>query len=517
MARTEQTIYRGPDPVWHKQTFMDHNGKPAIRVRMAQPDEPLPDNFQQAPIFCFQLYSTVPVDLDYSNDGPLADPRGSEDEAAWITLLYYIGHHELRDAQCPHPAYEIYSPLPDALSCVEHQRHEIAYRKARKADHATCLVPMLEHDYVTDHRFSGFMIVVTSDTFMTNSPFPNEDDQDEEGPLWIRFDRRFPSAITVEANPRHQYAQPTLTEWDDRHPEKLEIEIERKINLCDMQHNLKHTYHRSYGLENEGVNTWRGLAFDVDEGRPETGASVDAEDDLTEYMSLSGLNDAMQGVRIVDHGIEADPDLRYVVYAPFLHLPGQEHRLSIVAREFTSAMLSRLESGKTVTLDFRKPPKPTLSSIVKAHSSYMAAKPADYIGALNRVKSLDVPPDLVYQPEEPTIPTRLYPCTRSEDLPLNLRFERYQTFIIILDKPDFIDGSGVLFLLSDGGRYNKHLPARVGDWREPEPDIKETQVWRSPDMDTVVSRLAVQIAPQDHREEPYVASEETHATDEVTD
>ncbi|KAK5118639.1 hypothetical protein LTR85_008104 [Meristemomyces frigidus] len=151
----------------------------------------------------------------------------------------------------------------------------------------------------------------------------------------------------------------------------------------------------------------------------------------------------------------------------------------------------RLERGATVTFDFCKPPRPTLSSIADSHRSYMAAKPADYVGALKDLSSWTVPPKLKYLPEETPVPKRLYPCTQGEELPLNIPFERYKTFIVVLDKPDFIEGTGVLFLLTDGGHGLKRLQSESNMFYE-EPDLAETLVWRSSDMDGVVRRLAMQ-------------------------
>ncbi|KAK4550479.1 hypothetical protein LTR36_000058 [Oleoguttula mirabilis] len=226
-----------------------------------------------------------------------------------------------------------------------------------------------------------------------------------------------------------------------------------------------------------------------------------------EQLSLSAMKVANAATLTSSHGIAGEPDLRYVVYIPFLHKPGYEGKLEEVARAFTSAVMLRLAQGSTVKFDFRTPPEPTLSSIVESHKSYMATKPDAYIGALKDIGSWTIPPKRKFLPEETPTPSRLYPCTREEELPLNLQFERYETFIVILDKPGFIDGTGVLFLLTDGGRLNKLLPSS-NPLHDSDPDFVETQVWRSTDMSTVVRRLAMLAAMPVWREEDWVEDED---------
>ena len=116
----------------------------------------------------------------------------------------------------------------------------------------------------------------------------------------------------------------------------------------------------------------------------------------------------------------------------------------------------------------------------------MSGRLADYIGALHNFESPTV--EEAWQPEERPIPRRIYPCTRDEQAPVNLSFERYKTFIIVIDKPDFVEGAGVLFLLADGGE-SKVTP---GEHHEP-AGYREVEVWRSAGMTEVARRLAIDV------------------------
>lgn len=62
---------------------------------------------------------------------------------------------------------------------------------------------------------------------------------------------------------------------------------------------------------------------------------------------------------------------------------------------------------------------------------------------------------------------------------------------MVLDKPDFINQAGVLFVMADGGRCKQH----PGDIHEscggPNSDYYKTQVWRSAGMAEAARRLGM--------------------------
>lgn len=89
--------------------------------------------------------------------------------------------------------------------------------------------------------------------------------------------------------------------------------------------------------------------------------------------------------------------------------------------------------------------------------------------------------------------TCVYPCARSEHLPVGFQQERepYKVFAVVLDKPDFINENGVLFILTDGGKMIAEPTNETTDEPGPYSDYYETQVWRSAGMAEVARRLGM--------------------------
>lgn len=90
---------------------------------------------------------------------------------------------------------------------------------------------------------------------------------------------------------------------------------------------------------------------------------------------------------------------------------------------------------------------------------------------------------------------RYFPCTRSEKHPLfpNTHVESYDTFMVILDKADFVVSSGVLFLLANERKYRTQS-SDIED--SSDLDYVETQVWRSAGMEEVARRLGMLLTEQ---------------------
>lgn len=105
------------------------------------------------------------------------------------------------------PKFEIYSYRPrNALACIEHQRHEIAYRKRLHAESKAAgqstealpplrpLIPMAQKLPRSRDRV-GFCIFLTSESFragfnrMQRKSFGT-------GSQWIYFDRRIPTGLS---------------------------------------------------------------------------------------------------------------------------------------------------------------------------------------------------------------------------------------------------------------------------------------------------------------------------------
>jgi len=57
-------------------------------------------------------------------------------------------------------------------------------------------------------------------------------------------------------------------------------------------------------------------------------------------------------VTVTSSTMTFDPDLRYIVYAPFLHYPGASASLKSTAWVFTSAIVSHLPKDKKIHFEF---------------------------------------------------------------------------------------------------------------------------------------------------------------------
>jgi hypothetical protein len=113
----------------------------------------------------------------------------------------------------------------------------------------------------------------------------------------------------------------------------------------------------------------------------------------------------------------------------------------------------------------------------------MTSRPNMSVGAIHTIKTK---PDII-----PRTPTRFYPCTQNEQRPFFPNIERYKTFLVVLDKPNFVEENGVLFLMTDGGKFIKRPWDEIGISGGPSSDYLETQVWRSAGMAEVARRLGM--------------------------
>lgn len=176
------------------------------------------------------------------------------------------------------------------------------------------------------------------------------------------------------------------------------------------------------------------------------------------------------------------PDLRYIIYVPFLHYHSASESLEGTARAFTSAIISHLPKGKTVHFEFHKPSDMTLSSIVSFHRIQISTRPEMYVGALHTIQT---------QPDVARSPDRVYPCFRNERPPLYADIERYKVFAVVLDRPNFVEDPGVLFVMTDGGKSKVWPGGNFELLGGPTFDYFETQVWRSAGMAEAARRLGM--------------------------
>ena len=92
---------------------------------------------------------------------------------------------------------------------------------------------------------------------------------------------------------------------------------------------------------------------------------------VTDFQFTSGPGDA---VTVTSSTILSEPDLRYIIYAPFLHFSST---LEDTAKVFTSAIVARLPKGKTIHFEFHKPQDTTLFSILTVHQTQNQHKTGD--------------------------------------------------------------------------------------------------------------------------------------------
>jgi hypothetical protein len=217
------------------------------------------------------------------------------------------------------------------------------------------------------------------------------------------------------------------------------------------------------------------VAWDEDEGDASddsaaTAAAADLIAELQDLASKLSLEDfttdssSMTHVTVSNVKESAPPELRYVVYTPFLNQPGLDVKLEQVAQAFTQELTSNLSKSQTFYLDFYKPEDASLSSMF-AHYKNLE-DPEGQLGILmTSEETLDS--------EKPirTLPTAWWELEGVDP---------YRTFIVFIEGADFIQQKGkVLFLLTDGGRVHA---------AEPE-DYIEVHVVRIVDMGEVTRRL----------------------------
>lgn len=502
-------------------TFTDHAGQDAVRFRRSStPDSTTRD---QPLIFPFQIYSLVPLNDDQRRN-----------------LLEFLERDILSETVLP--SWDIYSgPAQDVFACVDHQRREIAHRKARStaqqqadqqsghsAGKQSDLVPKVAFS-AHDRRRYGLVLVIMTASFQTTAAAAagtRAAECDSSGPriCLVHFDRRFPQQSTTETHLRLEddawLAQSVAMAPEDIVvlPEKPEIVATRvqqlgalpatltalyRNSLCD-DGKLDYALGEKEGLPAEDLST--ATIKDVRALGDVVARQLPAEDAGQDFSVNAVPGD---GTVLASSSLEssatAPPDLSYVVYAPFVptiladardeplgSTDGAQQNLSLltsVARTFTSALLGHMSPAKTVFLQFhaRQPRSGGASSLgsIVAHCRDTQSRIADSIGALVTTTREDGTQQR----------QRLCPCTNSERRERQPPVERYRTFAVVLDRPDFIEAPGVLFVMADGGKYKPLLDEHGRPFENPvigpHCDYNEFLVLRSHGMADVARRLAM--------------------------
>ncbi|KAI9746310.1 MAG: hypothetical protein M1818_000021 [Claussenomyces sp. TS43310] len=470
MVRTSQTA-TASHPVWDEQIFLDHDGKQAKRLRWSFQDLSSDADRTEAPAFAFQIYSTLQLEGDLDN------------------LIDYLGREIVSDGF--YPAWEVYDVQADEFACVEHQRREIAHRKRISSSPSPSptsspspLIPKITLA-AHDHRRYGFLIVIASDSYRAG--VASYDYIDPAGPLWVHFDRRFSQKSIVETISRLEI-EPGMAEslgvaLDEIVvlPEMLVMLARRIQNTRAMLISLGTIYGMS--MRDDGSADY---GLDEDEGRsadqmkaakcPVPGAY---EESLQEFQVTSGPGDAV--TVISNQHVSSESDLRYLIHIPFLSYSSTNSTLESVAEAFTFSIISFLPAGKTVHFEFHKSPSASLSTIVSFHRSQLSARPDFNLGALSLMEGCGA---------------RVYPCTRNEHQTSYPPIEQYQTFVVVLDKANFVNAQGVLFVMTDRVKLKPLIGEdRTEDlvWDASTGDYDETLVLRSASMEGVARRLGMTV------------------------
>ncbi|GAB1743768.1 hypothetical protein NU219Hw_g689t1 [Hortaea werneckii] len=498
MVRTAQTARtEGPDVIYNS-TFTDHAGNTAIRARWSTMDKPIPDDFHANPLFCFQVYTTISLDFHERSTKPAKTAKGGIGSdfsgTALEEVLDYIGCHGGSGWRRDSPGWEIYSvENGGALECVEHQRREIASRKERREDPGVNPIPKVAHwDCLRQGTEKlGFLIVVDSASFK-HVDWLN---RSGKGPQWVCFDRHTPTSMDWSVESRldedpdflasgvcEPPRAPTVL------PERLDTEVIRvQQRPDDMGEQLSWILHSSSvasgsndpsaaGSEDIMDVSWRETEGNPDEAKLQSTAA-DTLSDLAAQLNMNSLSikqDSPTTIVISNAPEGATPDLRYVVYIPFLTGERTMVIFEEAAKAFTQAVTSHLsgELPKAVHFEIHQPPSADKTSMLRHYQC--CGYPFDFTGALTTFPNREGEAN---QKER-----RAHPIARTEyaahDDPEAVGFEPYRTFLIILEEPNFLTVPGrVSFLLADGG-----------EWDEDE-NYPEMLLWRCAGIDEVCRRL----------------------------
>ena len=462
-----------PRPQWkQRRHYSDHLGNPVVLEEYIKPNED-PEPGDQLAI---QVYSTVPLDEDHK---ALREYLLS----SWAT-------------ENPKPLFEIYSYYPsNAFACIEHHRREIAYRKLQHIILGTPdPAPLIPLQFHAGYKSPiGCCILLNSHSYRLGY---NTDDEAYEAagqaPDWLYFNRTFGQCLaTVDKASRISSAQPR-----ELYPEAFEMEI-MHVRCQDTIGN--HLMLNIFG-NRDGFGPGRRFiryGIDVREGDPPE-PTPPSEEEIRGHLDqqLTDGNFVLEPAFRLSHGDDpsvtvtntldgAEPDLQYLLYAPFLsHLRGDsaEALLESTARLFTAALVAHLPPAKTLHLELRIPASDAWSAILPAHRDALRRHgdgDTFPIGALYTLTSDHT------DPNRAPAPHRISPQRRSDGLATALMMlrEPYRVFAVVLDKARFVREAGVCFYMTD---YDES--------KEPDRDdvsCPNTQVWRSAGMSEVARRLAM--------------------------
>lgn len=214
--------------------------------------------------------------------------------------------------------------------------------------------------HLYDARQTGFCMVITSDGYRKGRA--GRDHVDPNGPLWVWFDRRYSPQVSVDLLWR--YEEDPIKYGELREdinditilPEKMEILVQRKLRIGLMRGDLKMLVDKTLSM-NDGPD----LAEEEAHGQPlsaSNGAEVSSavEEELAQTLPMTQFalctrNDDANNVAI-SNTTSPEPDLRYIVYVPFLHSYNTSITLEQTAKAFTHSVMTHLPTSRTAHSEF---------------------------------------------------------------------------------------------------------------------------------------------------------------------
>lgn len=423
------------------------------------------------PQIAIQVYSTVPLSLD--------SEEGSQNDCT--SLCRYLSS-QTSSYPSETLSFEIYAPQPDVFACVEHQRREILHRKSNLPGGE--FFPGIAK-VAPDNRnqlLQGFLLVMTSysfrDTFIPQY-------EAESGPLWVNFNRSFPLTAKVDLSSRIESTtpygfDPSIIGVDCQVFSEREELIVRKCRYVD--DNCRKLNSLSIRSESDVTGHEFDYGLNEDEGDPSLSDQPLAPEMIELLQIQAGLLDPDRfdilapcddAVAIKSNHTAAtpEPDLQYIIHIAF---PYKKLGLELmpIAKAFTAAVIDNLPRGKTVNFEFLSADQ-SLAAILASHRSFIKSHPKIATGALHQG-------------------SRSFPQERREpEVNFVLEREPYRTFFVILDRPDFLTGPGVLFFLTDGNELtDEAMQSNICQPKGERADCLVYQLWRSAGMPEAAGRLA---------------------------
>ncbi|KAJ5759595.1 hypothetical protein N7520_006751 [Penicillium odoratum] len=168
------------------------------------------------------------------------------------------------------------------------------------------------------------------------------------------------------------------------------------------------------------------------------------------------------------------PDLQYIIHIAFPH---KQHGIEVmlIAQAFTAVVVENPPQGKTISFEFFSTDQ-SLPAILASHRDLINFQPGLAIGALHQG-------------------SRTFPQARHHyDVEVPSDRAPYRIFFVIIDRPDFLTGPGVLFFLADGSEMTDEaqkvcIDAGLSGYKR--GGHASYQVWRRAGMTEVAQRLAM--------------------------